>query len=192
METKICSKCGEDKDLSEFYIRNSGKQKGQPMAYCKKCNTICNRDWMYKTGKSHPMNKNRGCSSFLGIHVAEEVLAGLFEHVEKAPMNNPGWDFICGKKKRIDCKSSCLRQDSRTILWGFEINKNDKCDYFLCIAFDDRENLNPLHVWLIPGDVINHLVCLSITDSSKSLYKWKKYEKSLDKVLTCCAILKGD
>ena len=203
MSTKICTKCGENKDISQFYFYKTLTRKGKPFPYCIDCGKLRTKNWTLKnpghsakrshiSGMSLPMNKNRTCPKYLGEVVAEGLLSAIFEHVEKAPMNNPGWDFICGKKKRIDCKSSCLRQDSRTILWGFEINKNDKCDYFLCIAFDDRENLNPLHVWLIPGDVINHLVCLSITDSSKSLYKWKKYEKSLDKVLTCCAILKGD
>jgi hypothetical protein len=148
----------------------------------------------HKFGKIKPMSENRECASFLGRHVAEQVLAGLFDHVEKAPYGNPGWDFVCGKKKRIDCKSSCLRShhNKRNTHWLFNIKRNDKCEYFLCIAFDNRDDLNPLHVWLIPGELINSKLGLSIPNSEKGLSKWAQYEKPIDKVLTCCGRMKGE
>jgi hypothetical protein len=195
MDSKICPKCGEDKDLSEYYIVKTGRQKGQPTSYCKFCSSITNRGattkYRHKRGESIPMNENKSCPKYLGEVIAERVLAGLFEHVEKAPMNNPGWDFICGKKKRIDCKSSCLRHGTYSnSYWSFHICKNIICDYFLCLAFDDRDSLNPLHVWLIPGELINDKKSISITNTDMSLVKWKQYEKPIDNVLTCCSKLR--
>jgi hypothetical protein len=197
MDSKICPKCGEDKDLSEYYIVKTGRQKGQPTSYCKFCSSITNRGattkYRHKRGESIPMNENKSCPKYLGEVIAERVLAGLFEHVEKAPMNNPGWDFICGKKKRIDCKSACLRYRENCIpSWPFNINKNIKCDHFLLLGFDNREDLNPIKVWLIPNRILCNKMQLSITNNVKSLEKWTQYEKSLDKILICCNRLKGD
>lgn len=47
METKICSKCKLDRDISCFY--KSKSQKGGYQAYCRKCN-LENLNKRYKTG----------------------------------------------------------------------------------------------------------------------------------------------
>ncbi len=42
-ETKRCSKCGETKEYSEFYIRNKNSRRQGAVAYtsmCRKCNTV--------------------------------------------------------------------------------------------------------------------------------------------------------
>jgi hypothetical protein len=62
-------------------------------------------------------------------------------------------------------------------------------DYFLCLAFDNRSDLTPMHVWLLPGRVVSHYQGISITNSSRGLAKWSKFEKPLDKVVACCKIL---
>lgn len=134
------------------------------------------------------MTTNNTCSRWLGEYVAEQVLAKSFEHVIKMPNNNPGFDFICGKGNRIDVKSSCTIISTRS--WKFNINKNCIAEYFLCLAFDNRETLNPLHVWLIPSYIINNKVSFTISSSKKSLLKWSLYEQSLDKVLLCCEHMK--
>jgi hypothetical protein len=202
METKLCPKCHEDKTYEEYLLHKSGKLTGQPMAYCKNCTIIYQHEWYvthpgyhleleHIAGRCISKDENKSCPKYLGEVIAERVLAGLFEHVEKAPMNNPGWDFICGKKKRIDCKSSCLRHGTYSnSYWSFHICKNIICDYFLCLAFDDRDSLNPLHVWLIPGELINDKKSISITNTDMSLVKWKQYEKPIDNVLTCCSKLR--
>ena len=46
METKRCSKCGEEKPLSEFYTDVS--QSSGYATYCKKCSLIAAKEWREK------------------------------------------------------------------------------------------------------------------------------------------------
>ena len=140
------------------------------------------------------MSINKECNSFLGVYVAENVLSRIFKNVEKMPYGNPGFDFICNKGYKIDVKSSTLRDNSnRTPRWGFTINKNKIADYFLLLAFNDRKNLVPKHIWLVPGKEINNKVDVSITNKLEFLEKWKQYEleDKLEKVITCCNKIKS-
>ena len=136
--------------------------------------------------KSLPFNENKECSQYLGVHVAERVLSNVFKDVEMMPMNNPGYDFVCNKGKRVDVKSSCLRADGR---WMFNIYKNVCPDYFLCMVFDDIESLNVLHAWLLPGKVCNHLASIAISPTSIS--KWSMYEIDATKISNCCEKMKN-
>ena len=72
----------------------------------------------------------------------------------------------------------------------FNIHQNQIADYFLCLAFDNRQQLNPMHIWLIPSRKINNLKTLTISESR--LDKWSQYEliDKLDKVIGCCNIMK--
>ncbi len=111
------------------------------------------------------------------------------------PYRNPGYDFKCANEFLIDVKASTARigkTDNACSNWMFHINKNPVADYFLCLAFDNRTNLKPLHLWLIPGKIINHLQNASI--STSTLDKWSAYElpDKLDDVKLCCNILKGE
>jgi hypothetical protein len=126
-------------------------------------------------------DENKECSSFLGVHVAERVLSCVFKDVERTPMNTRGYDFVCNRGKRIDVKSACLGEKSG---WSFHINHNIMADFFLCLAFDDRENLTPLHVWLLPGKKFNHLVGTKIRPST--VHKWDEYKLDIERVFACC------
>jgi hypothetical protein len=123
------------------------------------------------------------------VHVAEQVLSKVFKGVEQMPYGHKGYDFICNQGKKIDVKSACTqthdrKSDSRT----FMIRKNKIADYFLCLAFDNREDLNPLHIWLISGHIINHLIGATISESTLS--KWDEYKLDIDKVVKCCDSMK--
>ncbi len=132
---------------------------------------------------------NRMCSSFLGCHVAERVLSKVFNNVELMPYGNPGYDFKCGKDFLIDVKAATKHK--RWGSWGFSIRKNVVADYFLCIGFDDRHNLNPEHIWLIPGNLIDHLTQIKM--SSSTLDKWMEFElDKLDDVKMCCDSMRGN
>ena len=107
------------------------------------------------------------------------------------PNNNPGFDFICNKGYKIDVKSSVLLKGGKrdkNLGWSFAINKNKIADYFLLIGFDNREDLNPLKLWLIPGNILNEQKGKHITNIEKVLLKWKQYElnNELEKVIICC------
>ena len=123
--------------------------------------------------------------------VAERVLSKIFDNVIRQPINNPGFDFICNKGYKIDVKSGCLCYGKKNKpYWHFHIDKNKIADYFLCIAFDNRKDLNPIHIWLFSASDVNSNV--SIQSSITTISKWDKYAINIDKVLKCCNIMKGD
>ena len=134
---------------------------------------------------------NKDCPQYLGCTIAETVLSHVFKNVQKMPTHNPGYDLICGGGYKIDVKSSCIiKRKGRLDNWLFNINQNTIADYFIYLAFNNRKDLNPLHIWLIPGHVINHLMGAAISVST--LNKWSEYEQPLDKVLECCNTMRGD
>ena len=107
------------------------------------------------------------------------------------PYGHKGFDFFCNKGKKIDVKSACIYIDNRgnrSDSWSFHIHRNSIADYFLCLAFDNREDLNPLHIWLIPGHIVNHLKGATIAESTLS--KWDEYKLDINKVATCCNSMK--
>lgn len=186
---KKCAYCGEIKPVSEFAKRVRSSDGLQ--SYCRSCNTIKHREYTYRSGKRVPHETNPDCPLFLGVHVAEKTLSKVFKNVQRAKMHNPGFDFICGRGYKIDVKSSCrITRGSIQDSWIFHIRKNKIADYFLCIAFDNRNNLNPEHLWLIPGEDVNNKTATSITESNTN--KWSKYElnSKLEKVIACCNVRK--
>lgn len=138
------------------------------------------REHHYKNGVK-PMSENKECASYLGCHIAEQVLSKVFKDVKIMPNNNPGFDFICNHGKTIDVKSSCICKYGG---WKFNITKNTIADYFLCIAFNDRTDLNPMYIWLLPGNLVNHLTGTSISKST--IYKWNEYKLDITKTIACC------
>jgi hypothetical protein len=107
------------------------------------------------------------------------------------PYGNIGFDFICCRDKKIDGKSSC-RHCSKTQAdnWLFAIDHNHIADYFLCLAFNNRDDLEPEHIWLIPGNDVNDRAGIGI--SVTTLGRWSQYEQPLDNVLACCNVLKKE
>lgn len=199
METKACSRCKRIQKLQDFNIDRS--KKSGLTSWCKTCHKEyeaehhdhykeLRRNWSHRTGRKMPMADNKKCSSFLGVHVAERALSRFFDHIKRMPYGNPGYDFLCGRGYKIDVKSSCLkRRVKKGDGWNYVLKCNDKADYFLLIAFDTRENLEPLHIWLIPGSVLSSKKTLCIVPNRVS--KWSEYEKPLDKVITCCNAMRG-
>jgi hypothetical protein len=190
-ENKTCVVCGVVLD-SENYWTSYQKKK---IYICKECSKDRCRLWNkanperakaiwaranHKRGR-RPFNENKECGMYLGVHVAERVLSHVFKDVERMPMNNPGYDFICNRDKLIDVKSSCKREDGR---WSFNIRHNTTADFFICLAFDNRKDLIPLYAWLIPRSKFNNLVKASICLGTIS--KWDEYMLDISKVSICC------
>ena len=131
-----------------------------------------------------PINKDS--AQYLGITCAEQVLGQIFKNVEMMPFGNKGFDFICGKGYKVDSKASVIRNKK---YWSFSINKNKIADYFALLIFDNRDNINPLHFWLIPGDIVNDKITLTISKST--ITKWDEYKQDINKVIKCCNNIKG-
>jgi len=184
----ICIKCSREKQHRSWYenIEHSrSRKRAWRKANPEKQKTQYTRD--HRKQGHRPFDENRNCSMFLGVHVAERVLSRVFKNVERMPMNNIGYDFICNHGKKIDVKSSCLWNTNR---WGFEIKHNTTADYFLCIAFDNRDDLTPMHVWLIPNNVVSHHKCATI--SPTTIHKWDAYRLDISRISMCCEILKSE
>ena len=204
IETKLCLRCGETKRTREFH-RNRTRCDGLS-DWCRSCvskydrerrlydpehvNKIA-RESKYRRGVSRPLESVTDCGAYLGIHIAENVLARVFDHVERAPRNNPGFDFRCRRGHLIDVKSATKLKSRRLAAWKFHVGKNTIADYFLLLAFDNRESLNPLHIWLIPGHHVHDHVCIDISESTLS--KWSEYElqNKLADVVACCNSLRS-
>lgn len=204
----LCKQCGEIKQhyahglcvkcyLKEYHKKYIKKEKiitcvschkKAPLAghgMCKKCYF---KNYYLKTREPDQYTKNKKCTQFLGVHVAERVLNRVFKDVERMNMSNPGYDFICNHGKKIDVKSSC--EDSNGKKWSFIIKKNKIADFFLCIAFDNRESLTPQHLWLIPGDDINTKTGVVI--SKNTVDRWSVYEIDIERTLHCCNSIKNN
>lgn len=134
-----------------------------------------------------PMSENKTCSSYLGVHVAERMLSKVFKNTIRMPYGHKGYDFICNKGMKIDVKSAVIGRRGR---WEFKLKKNSIADYFLILTFDNRKDLNPLHMWLIPGNKVNHLE--SIATSQNNIHKWDEYKLDMINVIDCCDIMNGD
>ena len=174
--------------------------------WCKKCHNEYKKQWRLQNIESVkknrkinderngiiPFYKNKSCGLYLGVHVAERVLSNVFNNVERMPCINPGYDFICNKNKKIDVKSGCIMKrsinTSRSLAWSFDIRRNKIADYFLILAFSNRQELKPMYMWLMPANFINHLKTATITE--KTLHKWANFELNIDDTIKCCDIMK--
>lgn len=193
-----CRVCGAELTEENWYPSH---QKGSNHI-CKNCNVHKTKRWRKanqdkaiaqsergnrRQGR-HPFDKNKDCPSFLGVHIAEHVLSHAFKNVKRMPINHPGYDVVCNKDKRIDIKSSCtlsrLVDGIQYSRWLFTINYNTTADYFLCLAFDNRDDLTPLHAWLLPGRKFNYLKTTSISPST--IHKWDTYRLDISKISDCC------
>lgn len=191
-----CNKCGVELVPCDNWSKS--RVEGRNLI-CKSCHNERNTRWSaenreranelsreckYRKGVK-PMNENKTCSQYLGVNVAEKVLSKTFKDVEVMPRNNPGYDFICNKGKKIDVKSSCVNKQN---IWQFNIRNNAVADYFLCIAFDNRDDVNPLHVWLIACDIVHD--CKTVSISERNISKWDSYKLDIKNVVECCDKIK--
>lgn len=207
--TKKCTKCNTLKPLDEFHKDKNRKDGIFPQ--CKKCRVEYskkynrehkeekvaydknyrqeNKEKIRKQKGYQCMYKNKNCSLYLGVVVAERLVRYLFNDVEVMPFGNPKFDFIYNKGKKIDVKATCTQtRKNKTLRWKFHIEYNKMPDYFILVAFDNLTNLNPLHLWMIPGHVLNKKKSRSISQST--LHKWSQWEQDIKDAKICCAEMK--
>lgn len=169
-----------------------------------KCSSEVELKRRHEKNGTLPLKENKECGQYLGVYIAERILFNIFGGLKRMPYTNHGYDFICNKGYKIEVKSGCLRFNRQHIniyqQWNFHINKNNVADYFLLLAFDNREDLNPLHVWMIhKEDKINNkfmkeYIGFSVSNSKIGLLKMKDYnlENKLEKIVECCNSLRGE
>jgi hypothetical protein len=196
MQEKVCSKCKLSKPLTNYYIYKSGPRTRKPYSRCKEClnkaSSIRSKTNWIKLHGSDLASKNKSCSKYLGIIIAETILAHEFPGFTRMPNDNPGYDYDCPKGFKIDVKSACTGISPYGVAkWQFEIRKNKVPHFFIFVAFDNRTDLNLLHIWLIPGPLINTKTGIVISNTPEGLAKWSKYSRPLTNALNCCSQLRG-
>ena len=183
---RVCIVCGDRLLIGVNWAKSSAKNSTY---ICKQCRNAQSLHRRHENGITHPMGENKACAGYLGVYVAERVLSHVFKNVQRMPNNNHGYDFICNHGKKIDVKASCIQKKPNNIVsWQFIINKNHIADYFLLLAFDNRDDLNPMHMWLIPEEKISHLH--SATIAANKIHKWDEYKLDISKVTKCCDVLR--
>lgn len=184
---KFCAKCGKILPVSVF-CKNKTNRVGLS-TYCRKHMREYNKELKKSKLDYVPMSQNRYCAEFLGCHVNETILSKAFKNVTVMPYANPGFDFICSKNKKIDCKSSTLQYPKNgNPFWGFHIRHNTDADYFLLVGYDNREDLNPLRCWIIPGNLVNNKDTLSIRINDIG---WNDFERKIDDIIEKCDSMKS-
>lgn len=189
------------------------------------------RERLWDKGSS-PMSENDSCSSYFGVYIGEnlfkEYLLTIFERVEIKDYGNHGYDFVCknpikdfinkypqfklvtDREYKIQLKLKCLyhRIDCRTDKspqWRFDIKNNNIPDIFILAGFDDRESLQPIHVWLfLKYDMIRKgnsytkiekfwkRDSFTITDNPEYIKRFEKHEIPIDKLEELCNEINED
>lgn len=150
------------------------------------------QEWRYENGIQSPMSENENCSHFLGTYIAERqygriILPEMFGGIEKEmPYGNPWYDFLVKGNIKVDIKSCCLRRDERYNWMGWEPHArfNNVTDYFVILAFDDRENLNLIFIWsigkneIIRGNKFCMRDSIKITNTRRGLLEFKRFDRT--------------
>ena len=106
------------------------------------------------------------------------------------PNNHSGYDIVCGKGFKIDVKAACVTTiRNKYSRWRFAIRNNKIADFFILVAFDNIEDLNPVHLFMIPGKELNEKSTTSITFST--IHKWDKWKMDINDAQMCCNKMKG-
>lgn len=152
------------------------------------------RNYYEKTGREKAgkksMYKDKTTPQYFGIVIGEQLIRHLFKDVIVMPPNNIGFDFICNKGKKIDVKTGCTQGIKyKHPKWNFHIRNNTTADFFICVAFDNRTDLNPLYMWLIPGYILNIQSGAQISQST--IHKWDKWKMDIDDAQMCCNEMKN-
>ena len=192
-----CRYC--EKDLTDENWAPSKRKENSKI--CRECHSKRSQKWVAENHERHlanctrtsrknghrSMHENKECPAYLGISVTEKLIYQYFRDAIRMRNGNPGYDIVCNRGKLIEVKSSCLLKGGG---WYFNIRYNTTAEYFVLVAWDNREDLNIQHVWLIPGEVLSHLKGTRISPSNVD--KWSQYEKDVTKMLACCNAMKEE
>ena len=197
---KVWDKYARDKYYQDkgFKNRQDGEnQDAQKLGFKNRAERYrdYNREWAHNTGKNLPKEENPYCPSHFG-DFTEDLMIKTFEDPIRMPYGNPGYDWTCKRGDKIDSKGRCLiySKVSNWSGWEFYIDHNNIADWFILSCWDDRDSLNPLHVFafhkndIVRGRKFCEFVTFSITNTPKKLKELEKFEVTnrLDKLKELC------
>lgn len=126
------------------------------------------------------LNENIYCPKYLGVYISERIIPVLFDNAIWMGIENIGYDFLVNNNCKLDIKGSCICTDGK---WHYLFRQNCIADYFMLFAFDNRIELNVLHIWMIGSNELSkhkkkfcELKGTAITNSEKVLKWYEKYE----------------
>ena len=106
--------------------------------------------------------------------LAEKMVSDVFGY-KRMPFTNLGYDVLDEHGHTIDIKNSCLGAGGYTKCgWNYCIKCNKQPEYFILVALDGRKSLTPMHIWKVPGHIINQKKCLYISKTDHP--QWDRYE----------------
>lgn len=176
----------------------------------------------YDKGTSNPSSKNKDCSLNFGIDIGEKtfnnILLEVFEYVrhdKEEGCLDGGIDFFCkdpsqefidkypqfklqrGIEYKIQLKMRCLYNGDAL---NFNIQYNDRVDFFILSGWNNRIDLDHLYTWLIHKDEIIRgrklwrRDSLQILNRPKYLLEFKRFELTdkIEKLKDICKKLKED
>ena len=128
MDTKICSKCGEEKEIEKF-VKDKNKKDGY-RSYCKECENLKRRKTPIKLKAKEGFKICAKCNKELLLECFNKRNGKYFSYCKKCEKeyNNNRYKHICidsnkeyksGKKDSIRCKecnSKILAQRGKEIL----------------------------------------------------------------------------
>ena len=196
--------------LNNFLKRKKYKNRKEQLDMLAKDRGLENdaeyqRIMSWNSGRRSPYFENENCTMYLGISIGEELfkefLLTYFERVIGFHPHNRGFDFICkdprqefidrhphlrlerNKEYMIQLKLLCLQSnDDGWNGWNFHVDHNRIPDFYILSAWDNREYLNPIHIWMFhKNDIIRkkefwQRISLCITNKQIYLEEYKKYE----------------
>lgn len=166
--------------------RDSNNRIYQNFGYKDKAEYL--REWRHSNGIQLPMDVNTDCAHYLGTLVAEiqygrVILPEMFGGIEQEmPYGNPSYDFLVKGNIKVDIKSCCLREMKGWIGWEPHVRFNNVTDYFVILAFDDRDNLNLIFIWsigkneIIRGNKFHMRDSIKITNTRRGLLEFKRFD----------------
>ncbi len=165
----------------------------QKLGYKNYAERIKDRRW--NKGIRSPASENEDCNTYFGIYITENYVIKTFEDPIKAPPNNPGFVWFCKNGKKIEHKAACLTFDKYgNSKWHFPIEYNNIADYFILSGWNNREDLEPMYIWIyykddiVRGRKFWRRDSFPIANKPKYLEKLKEYEikDKLDKLKELC------
>lgn len=132
--------------------------------------------------------ENKSCTKYIGKigeNVSDLILIELFGELERnIPLHGERYDRIVKGGHKIDVKVRCLRykENHGWIGWSFEIDNNNKTDYFLLIGIDNLIDKNLMYIWLIHKDEIirghkfHERTSFNITNKRIYILELQRYE----------------
>lgn len=196
------------------YLRlaKTAKNKGITGSY------ITNYDHL--KGKYGHMDENPECSHYFGTFVEREYVMSVFEDVKIFEYPKDEWgrrvdthkpyDWICKNGYKVKHAASCIRTDNYHTYrdgtpipyFNFSIKRNEEVDYWMLSAWDNRDSLVPMFVWMIKGkeDFITQAGRRPFWDrdyfkiyiTKKGLDRMSGYEieKKLEELIDICSVAK--